>query len=253
MSGLWALYRRELGASRAFMLTVPCLIVLWNVFLFSRVNAWPLQVVGMLPLVPLLLAIPWAAIASLQAWRRQWQDNTIYLTRALPVPASFLLLAKTLAVLTETALYGTVAFLTGLPLVARLFRIDVQVPTSEFLLTLIGVNGPQLLAVAFILLAVGCVTVQTAYLVGRLAGRLPLVLPLALVLSLWALIRVGTGLNAVLAWVPPLVLRDLLAVAPGVHQFRPIYLSPAPVLSVLAVGVGYFCLAAWLLDRQVDV
>ncbi|MDQ7793313.1 MAG: hypothetical protein RDU89_02705 [bacterium] len=254
MSHLWTLYRRELGASRAFVITVPCLIGLWNLFLFSRLNSWPLLVVGRLPIVPLLLAIPWAAIASMQAWRRPWQDNTIYLARSLPVAAWSLLLAKTLAVLTEVTLYATVAVLTGLPLIARLFPSEVEAPTRSILLAAGWINVPQLLFVVFVLLAAGSVTVQMAYLVGRLAHRwLPLVLPLALVLSTWCLIRIGTVLNAMLAWVPPLVLRDVATVARGVHQVRPIYLSPAPVLSTLVVGVLYFCLAAWLLERQVDV
>ncbi len=251
---LWTLYRRELGASRAFVVTVPCLIAMWNLFLLSRVNAWPLELVGTLSLVPLALTIPWTAIASMQAWRRQWQDNTIYLTRSFPVAAWSPILAKTMAVLTEITLYAAVAVLTGLPILARLLWAEVEPSIRSTFLGAGWVNISQLLAVVLILLAAGAVTVQMAYLVGRLAGRwFPLALPLTLILSAWSLVRLGTLLNYALAWVPPLVLRNLTPVARGICQIRPVYLSPAPVIATLVVGLLYFALAAWLLERQVDV
>lgn len=252
---LWQLYRRELGASRTFMVTVPCLIVLWNLFLLYQTRVWPMAVPGMLSLAPLFLTVPWAAIASVQSWRRQWQDNTVQLTLALPMPGWSFPVAKSMAVITETALYAAVAVLAGLPLLGRLFRLmaDRGVPPS--LLLAAGLtNVPQLLVVAILVAVVGCLMLQLAYLTGRLVGRWgTAVLPLALVLSLWALLRIGAGLNLLLVWVPPLVFRDVVAVARGVYQLRPLFVSPAPFLSILAVGAGYLRLIAWLLERQVDV
>jgi len=247
---LWALFRRELSVSRPILVLVAGLIVLWDLFLWTRVGKWPENLPESLSVVPAFIILPWVVLASVQAWSREWQQGSIHYTMALPLPGWALPAVKGLAAVAEAAILGLTVTLAGLPLYSRLFRFGPE--GYRLALPVYLLNGLKVgLVLAAILFALSLI-LQLGYIVGR-ASRFPaLITPVTIACGIWFVFRVGGVLNRFLAWVPPIVLWGLSAIG-RVHQFQASLLGTSPALSVAILGPGFLALAGWLIARQTDV
>jgi hypothetical protein len=250
---LWTLFRREIAASRGPLLLVAGLIVLWDLFLVTRIGKWHETAWGPLSFWPIFLLLPCTLLLSFQNWHREWQQGTVHYTLAFPLPGWLLVLTKGLAALAETLFLGVVALLAGWPLYGRLLFPQLEDLGSGVFWQLAVIGVLKLGLIAGLLFLALSVVVQCAYLAGKLAGKLQgLVMPLAALSGVWLVLRGGGLLHPALGWVPPAVFA--LPVRIGrVYRIMPQFLGLAPVVSAALFGVLFWGLAGWLAERQVDI
>lgn len=250
---LWALFRREIVASRGTMLLIAAFIGGWDLFLLTRVGKWSTEIPIMLSLWPVFIVMPWTLLGAFQSWHREWQHGSAHYTLAFPVPGWALVLAKGVAALVETAFLGLVAVVAGWPLYGPALFTEMQGLGAGLFWRIALTDILRLGLVTAALLFVVAVIVQWAYLMGRLVRKLPgLFVPLAGLAGLWILLRGSGLLNLALKWVPPMAL-----IAPAkdgrVFVISEQLVGLAPVLSALMIGCAFFAITGWLAERQVDV
>lgn len=254
---LWALFRRDLLAARGSVLMAAGIIVIWDAFLLTRAGRWPSGALELSLWAPVFISLSWVALASLQAWYREWQQGTAHYTLAFPMPAWSLVTVKAAVALTETMFLGLVAIAAGWPLYSKAIVKAIvnymrQIAPGLFWTT-VAANGLKLgLVLAVILFAVSLL-VQFSYLLGRAARIWPAALvPLSAATGAWAGLRIGGILNLFLRWVPPMhivVVGDVGRVLELIAD--PI--SPAPAISIGAVALGLLALDSAIVAKWLDV
>jgi|GEM_PF-2243902 len=250
---LWTLLRRELAASRSLLLIIAGLMVIWNLLLATRIGMWPTYLAESMAMWPMFIVLPWAAIASVQSWHREWGQGSIHYTLAFPVPGWALVATKATAAVIETAFLGLTAAIVGWPLYGRMVHGPADALGQSVQLRAMGITAFKAGVMLAVVLFVLSIIVQLGYLAAR-AARLPagLISPLTVVAASWALIRCGGLLNKGLAWLPSVTFWAV-GRAGKAYQLQARPAGIAPVVSAAIVGLGYLAVTAWLAERHLDV
>lgn len=265
----WALFRRELAASRPSLLAVVGLIVIWKLVLGTLVG----EMNGVLASLASLYAVPlWLLITSLRGWWREWSGGSIHYTLAFPAPGWLLVATKAVAAVFETSVVGLTVGAGGWILYTQWFRGGLFAWSGGFIRLLIDGHGSPdraafwrhalvsdgikvVLVVGVYLFAANAI-IQLAYLAGRAAtGARPaagLISPLVGAAAAWLLFGgLGVLLGRALGWLPQVTYHTAGRLGKLYHF--PHQASPGPTIAVALIAVAYFAFAAWLAEQRVDV
>ncbi len=249
----WALFRREIAASRGTMLLIGAVIVGWNLFLLTRVGKWSREIPVMMSLWPVFIVMPWTLLGAFQSWHREWQQGSAHYTLAFPVPGWVLVLTKAAASLVETAFLGLTAVVAGWPLYGPVAFEEMQGIGAGLFWRIALTDILKLGLVLTVLLFTVAVIVQWAYLMGRLVRRLPgLFVPLAGLSGLWMVLRLSGLLNPALKWLPPVALVMPSRVG-RVFEISAQLIGLAPVVSAGLVACMFWYVTGRLAEKHVDV
>jgi len=238
------------------LLLVAGALILWTLFLSTRVGDWPAEIVVGLVWLPASFLPLWAIWTSVQVYRQEWRENTSYLVLSLPARAWTITSAK-LAVVAAgligySALTAAGALLLGArtgiarsPALADLFSVW---PADWFVKTALLAWAGWL----FVLLLL-CVVTQAAYVFSRLFHRFQLlVMVWAWVLFSWVLATAGSIGGWLFAWLPDFHIRAL-HVANDLPGFQTVTVQSGPVVGVFLAGLGLYWLINLVMEQAVEV
>lgn len=118
------LYIKEMQDIKQELLVIIALALACNIGLLL----WPNSIVGFLFLLSIMSSGIVPIISSVKSLSNDWNNNTIYLLKSLPVKGSMVLLAKIMALLSEFFI-GTVAVFI-LMVLSSLIRVIIETPIS---------------------------------------------------------------------------------------------------------------------------
>lgn len=246
----WRLLRKEVRQAAPVALGLGAIIVAWHLFLYTRIDRWPAELVTSLAVVPLGFVPLWLLWRSVATMRQEWTGNHMYLLLTLPVPGWSIASAKVLIVMAEAALYtvvvgsGSLFLVRAAGLLQQLPLDAIRMPTG-FAVLVVGVSLLSPLATV--------IATQFSYIASRLAPRLAgLVFAVVFVLSAWFIARAGTVLTPLFRWLPDVTL-SADAIANGVVVKGGLSLSIAPAVGSLVAVAALFWATATLLERDIEL
>jgi len=252
----WQQYRKELLGHRGESALIAGAIVVWIIFLLSRIGIWRPDVITGVYWLPMGFLPLWVLWTSVQLYRQEWRENTSYLMLSLPVRARVITSAK-LAVLVTGIVGFTLLILAGGWIVAArtgflgsIVRHPefAKVPTEWIIkMSLFGYGG---LVVGLVVL--GLIS-QFAYLFSRLFTRFQgLVMVWTWILMIW-LLGVAADLGSVIfGWLPDFYLRSL-TIFFDTPEFSLVRVESGPIVAVALLLIGIYSLLNVLLEQVVEV
>lgn len=257
---LWKEVRQAAPAALGVVLAV----ILWDTFLWSRVQLWfgP-KAALVLAVSPVALLPLWAAFRLVRSLRRDFTGPHAQFVLTLPVPGWSLTGVKLLVVGAETVLHGLVVAAGWVVLARAMGGADWVASIPAALMPPIRQavirSGLSALLMALGGLAAWLVIVQLAWIVGRLFRRGHRLVSLAALVSAgWLVMRAGTVGPALLGWLPrwtPFVWPDITVAinGPADVTFYALTLHPAPFVAMGLTVIACAGIAAWLLERHLEV
>lgn len=244
------LLQKELGQALPTAAVFTTGIVAWHVFLYTRIDKWPSELITGTSGIPLGFIPLWVLWRSFATLRQEWTGNHMYLLLALPIPGWYITSVKVITVFLEAAWYGAIIN-GGVLMLAWKSGVFQKLPFESLVPDWTVFFWPVMLALVVVFC--GVVITQFSYIAGRLVSRRSgLVSAVTFMLSLWMIIRVGTLLAPVLRWVPEIPLGGQTIIDGTISQ-QIAYLGIAPLLGSFLAALGLFWLGASLLERDVEL
>lgn len=214
MKAFSKLIKKDLESMRLTMLLFTLAIVVWNLYLYSKVAQWPTGLAFGLSTLPFGFIILWTLWEAIQVYRYEWQSGGVYTLLSLPQPGWKLALSKLGAVMAVFTLQALAAFISTWLLLRATLLISDSIPGmgipvamltgSGVMAWLIRVSLAVLVIYWFFGLAV-TVIAQTAFVISRLADRFQFLLLLAGFVVATTLVNRFTVLGYYLfRWLPDL-------------------------------------------------
>lgn len=244
---------KELKGSRLTVVVFIVLVVLWYVFLLTRVGVWPQSSITGMATLPFLLLPLWVIGSMLYMFHMEWSTNSIYLLLSLPVRGWKVLAAKLTAALVDMLLLGVVSFMSfwlmfGYQLWQEIQPFQEGVPV-QWVISL----GLKFLLGYLFFVVVALVTAQLSYLTSRLVSRFNgLLLGATFFVQFWLFVRLGGLLAPFFTWLPDITLRGWYTSGGVVHVSTEI-LETGPFIIVLLLTAGFFAFSAWLYEKEIEV
>ncbi len=252
----WQQFKKELQGHRIDFALIAGALLVWLLFLVSRVGAWSDEVILAIYWFPMGFLPIWALWTSVQLYRHEWRENTSYLMLSLPVRAWIITSAKLAVLVAGVVGFSSVILAGGLLLVERTGILSglgdihdlASVPLEwVFKMGLLGyawsVGGIVLLA----LLA------QWAYVFSRLFNRFQgLVMAWTWLVTFWLMGRVVDLGGRLLTWLPDFYLRMPDMAGEGLHLHR-VALESGPFWALILFVVGLYTLLNLTVERAVEV
>ncbi len=118
-----ALLIKELLEERGWILFFGGGIILFDIYIFTRINVWDKGVASPISLVfPLTAIFFLSLIRGYNSFREEWNRNTQHLLLSLPVKGYIPVLTKFLAILIELVLLALLSFLLSF----IVFKLDIN-------------------------------------------------------------------------------------------------------------------------------
>lgn len=246
----WRLLNKEIRQASSTALVIAAVVVVWHVFLHTRIGRWPEEAVLAAGAFPMGFVPLWLLWRSFATMRQEWAGNHTHLLLALPVPGWAIAASKAAVVMLEAAFFivvigggaAALGFKTGL--LSQIPFEDIRTPW-----------GKPIIIGAILLLSplMWIVMTQFAYVAGRLASKLSwLVSAVAFALSGWFIVRAGTVLTPLLRWMPDLpVSADVIVNGVVVKAGLSLDWTPAAG-TILAVGALFWAVST-MLERDVEL
>ena len=252
----WQQYKKELLGHRGEFLLIAGALVLWTLFLLSRVGIWsPVSIVAVYTFPAGFLPL-WTLWTSVHLYRHEWRENTSYLMLSLPARGWTIASAKLAVLLTGVLGFSLLMAAGGWLLTARagLFTrlreigFFSAVPMEWVIkMVLLGFAGMIASLTVMGLLA------QFAFVFSRLFSRFQgLAMVWTWVLSVWLMGRFGDIGGRLLAWLPDFHLR-ILHPAEGFPEFHVVTIESGPFWALALCALGLFALLHLILERAVEV
>jgi len=191
-----SLLKNELKNSLGSIILLLALVVVWDLFLYTRRDIWDITLVFILSFLPIIF-LPFYALASgFYLLREEWRKKTIAHLLSLPVRGITLTSVKLLIIWIETVIFIVVIFIG----VITFSKIALLEPIPNQVLWQLGI----LLSILSILVAI---LSQFSYLVGRVfrSGGWLISIWTFLVFG-WVIIRYSGLLVPYLSFIPNLQL-----------------------------------------------
>lgn len=249
------LLKKELKENRVRMIVLGGLLLLWQLFLLQRLNAWGMEIVGVIAvstgfLLPLLMAI-----LNLQGLHGEWKNKTFYLLGAMPVRFSTIVFAKLVAVLLEVLAYSLITSINIFNFFRLLWDQTMIIPPP-----LAGYSSAALvtrqvlfvLAVFLVMLLATGALANWSLIMGRLVPRFNWLLSLGMFFTGgWLVMRLTQGLAPLFNWLPQVIMVGQGS-SGGIPHYYLTYLKPGPLLLILFVSLGLLALAAYIFERYLE-
>ena len=217
----WSQLKKDLMSLRGEAILLTGIILLWDVFLHTRIGLWDPWLVFPLGWLPLTFVPLWIAWTSVHLYHQEWSANTHYLMLSLPVRAWCITLSKLAAIIIGALGYSVVIAVGGLTLLSRaggsigeLKAFLDALPGGWLIVTAVQMGAVALLGSLFL----GVIT-QFAYLFSRLFERFQwLLMAWTWILSFWMWDRFESFVGPLLGWLPDFTIRSVEARQPGDHR-----------------------------------
>lgn len=208
----WSQLKKELMALRGEALILIGAILLWFIFLHTRIAVWEPYLIIPLGWLPVVFVPLWIAWTSVHIYHQEWSANTHYLMLSLPVRAWRISLAKLAALFIGALGYVSVIAIGSLTLIARaeglmgeLGHVVASLPDGWLATSIVQFGGAVFMG-CFIF----AVVTQFAYLFSRLFERFQwLLMAWTWILSFWALDRFVDIVSPLLRWLPDVHVRAI--------------------------------------------
>ncbi|HCU22602.1 MAG TPA: hypothetical protein DF698_06915, partial [Candidatus Atribacteria bacterium] len=151
-----SLLKDELKNSMGSIILLLALVIVWDLFLYTRRDIWDVTLVFILSFLPIIFLPFYALVSGFYLLREEWRKKTIARLLSLPVKGITLTSVKLLIIWIETVIFIVVIFIG----VITFSKIALLEPIPNQVLWQLGI----LLSVISILVAI---LSQFAYLVGR--------------------------------------------------------------------------------------
>ena len=248
-----SLFKKELRTKLFTILVSILLISGWEIFLMTKTEVWPLGLSFALGFLPLTIFPLIMLIQGYQSFRKEWNNQTIYLLKSLPRKGYEVVSSK---LVSSTLIYIVLTLYTlGLHMFFHWYQVKYllrNVPPA------VANNYSHRMAVIAVLiyLAVGVVPYvlsQFSYLVSCFFSKFRwLVSIVVFILSHYLLLRLGGLIARLFNWMPDIPL-DAMWTGAGGEQSVTIYLGSGPIIAALIIIIGFFFTGAWILEKQLDV
>lgn len=253
MRSFLQLLRKELFTLRWYIVPLAGLSVLWHLFLMTRIGLWDEGIILGLGTIPFGFIPMWILITSFITYRNEWNEDTIYFMLALPINAWKVTLTKLLSVVIG-AVVGTVVIGLGF---LGLFGIISEGIIGNYLNLVpngwIAYNGMLAVIFGFASLVAGIMILQASYIVSRMANRLHgVVLLWIFFLVSWLIPRLSMLIEPLLRWLPSIKIIGG-SISNGVFATQNIWIPLGPILAPFLVTLGFFALATWLWQSQIEL
>lgn len=255
-SAWWQQYKKEVLGFRGEVTLIAAAIVVWTLFLLSRIGSWVPELIFTLYWLPVSFLPIWAIWTAVQLYRQEWRENTSYLMLSLPVRAWTITSAKLAVLLTGIIGFSLFIFLgawllavrTGL--MNRLAEVDLfqLIPMDWFVTTsLLGYFS----MVAGVLV-IGLIA-QVAFVVSRLFSRFRwLAEGWTWFLSFWLMGRFGDLGGRFLGWLPDFHLRVFHTVS-GDPDFHTVAIQSGPFWGLVLFAIVLYIVLNVTIERAIEV
>jgi len=252
----WQQFKKELMSHRGESLLVVGALVIWTVFLLTRIGVWRPDVITGAYWAPMGFLPLWVLWTSMQLYRQEWRENTSYLMLSLPARAWVITSAKLAVIAASLVVFTLLIALGGWIVASRTGILALVTQTPEFAalpkewlvktaLTGYGVLLASLITLGFV--------VQFAYVFSRLFARFQGLLMLwTSILVSWLLSRVADLGSVILGWLPDIHVQSV-NIALGIAQFDLVRIESGPIVAVALALVGLYTLLNAIIERAVEV
>lgn len=252
----WQQYKKELMGHRGEGLLIGGALVVWTIFLLSRVGAWRPEAVAAIYWAPMGFLPLWVLWTSVQLYRQEWRENTSYLMLSLPARAWVITSAK-LAVIATGVIAFTLLIAAGGWLVAARTGLLASIAQSPDLAAIPKEWIVKITLLGYVLTLATFVVVgflaQFSYVFSRLFTRFQgLVMVWTWILLAWLISRVGDLGGLLLAWLPDFYVRSLNIVL-GTPEFFLVRIESGPFVAVALLLAALYALLNAMLERAVEV
>ena len=274
MKGFAQLFKKDMESIGLMTVLLGVGIVLWDVFLYTRLGLWHSRAVVALTMVPLGVIVLWVVLQAIQVYRHEWQTGGIYLVLSVPQPGWKIALSKLAVVFASFTIHlilATVGFIWVLRASAsysggiQLFGLAAEALFQSgaatgwlFKMTLVSGFAYWLMGLAMALM------LQLAYTCSRLTSRLRLLAGLAGFFVIeWLVGLCGAAGYYVFSWVPDLVLWvpvHALGITDPAHSMASLPVQGAKVFIdsgiLLGNALGFvllFITTSYLLENVIEV
>lgn len=248
----WRLFVKESRSLLPAVAILAALVLIWHVFLLSRLYVWTADLVLSLGLMPAFVLPVWTLGMMVYSLHTEWSTNSIYQLLVLPLRGWKVAGAKLAAVLAGLSALLVFSLASYWLFFGRHF-LGMIAGVSVIPLQWLGEAGLLLLLAYWAVTAVMVVLAQFSYLAGRVVPKFGwLAAGAAFFVSLWLMMRLGTLLAPLFAWVPDLSYRAWI-VMDSVARMNMVTVSSAPLVVVTLLTGAFFLLTSWLIEREVEV
>jgi ABC-type transport system involved in multi-copper enzyme maturation permease subunit len=253
MRAWWDLYKREINSITFFSSVVMLLTFAWELFLFYKIDKWPMGLpfgLSFLPLSFFPLLILWLGYNS---FRQEWKDDTNYFIISLPRHGWEISLAKLAAGMT---FYTLASFFTLI--LIYFFHQSFIRNTLEEITVLVSeawiVNNLVKAYLVFWLMGLAIyIVTQFSQLISLFYDRFRgFITVIVFILANYIIFRGGSILAPALKWLPDFpvhVFNDTMA---GLQEFT-VYLGSGPLVGSALIIIGMFFTGSWLLEHYLEV
>lgn len=253
MRAWWDLYKKEINLIVFFSAVVMLITFAWELFLFYKINKWPMGLpfgLGFLPFSFFPLLILWLGYNS---FRQEWKDDTNYFILSLPRYGWEISLAKLAAGMT---FYTLTSLFT---LISIYFFQQSFIKTALAEVTIIASNVwiiNNLIKAYFVFWLMGLgiyIVAQFSQLISLFYDRFRgLITIVVFILANYVIFRGGSFLAPALKWLPDIPVQVLNDTMMGIQEFT-VYLGSGPLVGSALIIIGMFLTGSWLLQRYLEV
>ncbi len=253
MKSYLQLIKKELRALRWYLGVLMFLTLGWHLFLATRVQRWPAELVFGLGWIPISFIPIWLLWISVQMYRSEWNQDTAYLLLSLPIPGWQITTSKFLVVMIayvfSVVLFAASFFLAlGGSIMQIVGDCLTLFPTIWYLRT--GLNA---FVLSVLLVSSATMLTHFSYISARMVKRFQgLVMVWILVLSVWLMERLGYVIEPLLRWVPWMTF-EIGNYSQGMVHMGEFQMSLAPILAPWLIVVALFALGTWLWETQIEI
>ncbi|HAX98930.1 MAG TPA: hypothetical protein DCY12_08620 [Candidatus Atribacteria bacterium] len=239
-----SLLKDELKNSMGSIILLLALVIVWDLFLYTRRDIWDVTLVFILSFLPIIFLPFYALVSGFYLLREEWRKKTIARLLSLPVKGITLTSVKLLIIWIETVIFIVVIFIG----VITFSKIALLEPIPNQVLWQLGI----LLSVISILVAI---LSQFAYLVGRVFRHGGWLISIWTFLVFgWVIIRYSGLLVPCLSFIPNLQLNGWFL--SGIWQYlgdvtalQTIYIHGPTAAAFFLSFFLLFLFGSWILEK----
>ena len=243
-----SLLKTELKNSLGSTILLLALIIIWDLFLYTRQNSWDKTLIFILSFLPIIFLPFYALVSGFYMLNEEWRKKTIAQLLSLPVKGITLTSVKLLTVGIETVVFIIMVFI-GVIIFSKIALLDPLPIPALF----------QLGTLLLIITVLVTVLSQFAYLVGRVFRYLQWLVSLwTFLLAGWVIIRYSGLLAPYFSFVPNFQLNSWFL--SGIWQYlgnanvSPYIKIHGPTATALLLSfLLIFFLGSWILENYVEM
>lgn len=252
----WQQYKKELMGHRGESLLIVGALLVWTLYLLSRVGVGSPGVIAIVYWAPMGFLPLWVLWTAVQLYRHEWRENTSYLMLSLPVRAWVITSAKLAVLVTGIVGFSLLIAAGGWIVAARtgvLAEIAQVIDRSAIPAEWIVKVSFLLCGVTLASLVVFGLVAQFAYVFSRLFSKFQgLVMVWTWILVFWLMGRAAHLGGRFLGWLPDVYVRTLVGNV-GMPEFHLVKIESGPFVAMALVVVGLFVLLNAVLEKAIEV